>query len=65
VTDTPIGQGSDLIAISDVAAILSVSKQAAARIAASDDFPKPFRFNARTVRYSRAQVLAWVKSKQG
>lgn len=64
VSDPASGQGADLIAIADVAAILSVSKQAAARIAAAGDFPKPFRLNQRTVKYSKTAVLAWLQSKQ-
>ena len=65
MSDTSIGQGADLIAISEVAALLSVSKSAAIRIVASDSgFPKPFRLNARTVKYSKAAVCAWLASKQ-
>lgn len=60
------GQGADLISIGDVAEILAVSKRTAARIAANEsDFPKPFRLNAKTSKYSRAAVLAWLQSKQG
>lgn len=64
MSDIAIGQGADLISIGDVAEILAVSKSTAARIAASEDFPKPFRFNAKTARYSRSAVLAWLQSKQ-
>ena len=59
------GQGEDLISIGDVAAILSVSKSTAARIADKEaDFPKPFRLNAKTAKYSRAAVIVWLQSKQ-
>ncbi|MGF6771964.1 putative DNA-binding transcriptional regulator AlpA [Paraburkholderia sp. GAS199] len=64
MSDTVAGQGADLISIADVAVILSVSKQAAARIAEGYDFPKPFRLNARTMKYSKTAVLAWLQSKQ-
>lgn len=62
--DTVAGQGADLISIGEVAEILAVSRSTAARIAASKDFPKAFRLNAKTSRYSRAGVLAWLQSKQ-
>lgn len=65
MSDTVAGQGADLISIADVAAILSVSKQAAASIADGDDFPRPFRLNARTIKYSKTAVLVWLQSKQG
>ncbi|MFC5427630.1 helix-turn-helix transcriptional regulator [Paraburkholderia denitrificans] len=65
MSDTDIGQGADLIAIAEVAAILSVSKPAAMRlIAGAADFPKPFRFNARTVRYSKAEFIEWLHSRK-
>jgi predicted DNA-binding transcriptional regulator AlpA len=64
VSDTVIGQGADLIAIIEVAAILSVSKRTAATLAASADFPRPFKLSARAVRYSKASVLEWLKTKQ-
>jgi predicted DNA-binding transcriptional regulator AlpA len=65
LSDTVAGQGEDLISIGDVAAILSVSKSTAARIADKEaDFPKPFRLNAKTAKYSKAAVIAWLQSKQ-
>jgi predicted DNA-binding transcriptional regulator AlpA len=66
VSDTSIGQGADLISIGEVAALLSVSKSAATRIIVANvkDFPRPFRLKARTVKYSKAAVLAWLQSKQ-
>ena len=65
VSDSTSGQGSDLISIADVAVLLSISKQAAARIAAGDKtFPRAFKLNARTLKYSRVEVLAWLQSKQ-
>lgn len=63
--DTVTGQGADLISIGEVAEILAVSKSTAARIAASEDFPKPYRLNAKTAKYSKTAVLAWLQSKQG
>jgi len=66
VSDQTTGQGADLISIADVAAFLSISKQAAARIAAGDKtFPRAFKLNARTLKYSRVEVLAWLASKKG
>jgi len=64
VSDTVAGQGADLISIGGVADILAVSKSTAARIAASEDFPKPFRLNAKTAKYSKAAVVKWLQSKQ-
>lgn len=66
VSDQTTGQGSDLISIADAAVLLSISKQAAARIAAGDKtFPRAFKLNARTLKYSRVEVLAWLGSKKG
>jgi predicted DNA-binding transcriptional regulator AlpA len=65
VSDTVVGQGADLISVGDVAEILSVSKSTAARIADKEPgFPKPFRLNAKTSKYSKTAVLAWLQSKQ-
>ncbi|WP_157025372.1 helix-turn-helix transcriptional regulator [Paraburkholderia heleia] len=66
MTDTVTGQGADLISIGEVAAILSVSKTTVARFAADKDadFPKAFALNAKTKKYSRTAVLAWLQSKQ-
>lgn len=63
--DTVTGHGADLISIGEVAEILAVSKSTAARISASEDFPKPFVLNAKTKKYSKTAVLAWLQSKQG
>lgn len=64
--DTVTGQGADLISIGEVAEILAVSKSTAARIAADKkvDFPKPFRLNAKTAKYSKTAVIEWLQSKQ-
>lgn len=62
--DALAGQGADLVSIGTVAELLAVSKSTAARIAASEDFPKPFVLNAKTKKYSKTAVLNWLQSKQ-
>jgi predicted DNA-binding transcriptional regulator AlpA len=55
----------DLIPVRDVAKLLTVSKPTAERlIKANPDFPKAFRLSPTIVKYSKAAVLEWLRSKQ-
>ena len=58
------GQGDDLILIAEVATLLAVGRSTALRLAKEPGFPKAFKLGSKIIKYSRVEVLAWLKSKR-
>ncbi|KLU21968.1 hypothetical protein EOS_33035 [Caballeronia mineralivorans PML1(12)] len=58
------GQGDDLISVTEVAVLLAVGRTTVFRLAKEQGFPKAFKLGNKIIKYSRIEMLAWLKSKK-
>lgn len=51
---------SGLLTLKDVCRLLKVAERTARRMLATEALPKPIRFNGRVIRFSEAEIAAWL-----
>ncbi len=55
----------EFLSVADVGKMLGYSRSTVWKKAKTDDFPQKIYLSEQAVRWSRAEVLAWMESKKG
>ena len=54
---------TDFLTLREVQDLTKLSKSSIYRLSASGGFPRPFRWGERAVRWNRAEVEEWMRSR--
>ncbi len=55
---------NDLITTKQIQALVGLGRSATHNLTRQAGFPNPYRINARTLRWDRAEVLAWLEARK-
>jgi predicted DNA-binding transcriptional regulator AlpA len=56
---------NELITSKDIQALVGLGRSATHNLTRQASFPAPYRINARTLRWDRSQVIAWLEDRKG
>ena len=56
---------NELITTKEIQALVGLGRSATHNLTRQTGFPNPYRINARTLRWDRSEVLAWLEARKG
>ena len=56
---------NELITTKEIQALVGLGRSATHNLTQQKGFPNPYRINARTLRWDRSEVLAWLEARKG